>query len=284
MSIVSVLCRPSDRSLNRSLNRNADGTAGGIERRYVTLRSIGMSLFTKKEEPAQENVESKAAQPTSGKGRPTPKRKDAQAQNLRPLVPKDRDASRKAAKARIRERENAEYDAMQSGDINHMPKSERLPWRIYIRDYVDARFNLGEFFIPVAFIILIGSMVVTYKWPALALPLMLIMYVYLFAVIIDVAVMWHKLKKKLIEKFGEQSVAKGSVPVPMRGAVPSRFAVGGFRSLVTRSVDTGRSDRYREPPGDFSSRQRTTDGFSITMENDCSHRTKAHFTCVQTNQ
>lgn len=203
MSIVSVLCRPSDRSLNRSLNRNADGTAGGIERRYVTLRSIGMSLFTKKEEPAQENVESKAAQPTSGKGRPTPKRKDAQAQNLRPLVPKDRDASRKAAKARIRERENAEYDAMQSGDINHMPKSERLPWRIYIRDYVDARFNLGEFFIPVAFIILIGSMVVTYKWPALALPLMLIMYVYLFAVIIDVAVMWHKLKKKLIEKFGE---------------------------------------------------------------------------------
>ena len=154
MSIVSVLCRPSDRSLNRSLNRNADGTAGGIERRYVTLRSIGMSLFTKKEEPAQENVESKAAQPTSGKGRPTPK-------------------------------------------------------RIYLRDYVDARFNLGEFFIPVAFIILIGSMVVTYKWPALALPLMLIMYVYLFAVIIDVAVMWHKLKKKLIEKFGEQSVAKG---------------------------------------------------------------------------
>ena len=209
MSIVSVLCRPSDRSLNRSLNRNANGIAGGIERRYVTLRSIDMSLFIKKEEPAQENVESKAAQPTSGKGRPTPKRKDAQAQNLRPLVPKDRDASRKAAKARIRERENAEYDAMQSGDINHMPKSERLPWRIYIRDYVDARFNLGEFFIPVAFIILIGSMVVTYKWPALALPLMLIMYVYLFAVIIDVAVMWHKLKKKLIEKFGEQSVAKG---------------------------------------------------------------------------
>ena len=156
MSIVSVLRRPSD----RSLNRNANGIAGGIERRYVTLRSIGMSLFTKKEEPAQENVESKAAQPTSGKGRPTPKRKDAQAQNLRPLVPKDREASRKAAKARMRERENAEYDAMQRGDINHMPKSERLPWRIYIRDYVDARFNLGEFFIPVAFIILIGSMVV----------------------------------------------------------------------------------------------------------------------------
>ena len=210
MSIVSVLCRPSDRSLNRSLNRNADGTAGGIERRYVTLRSIGMSLFTKKEEPAQENVESKAAQPTSGKGRPTPKRKDAQAQNLRPLVPKDRDASRKAAKARIRERENAEYDAMQSGDINHMPKAERLPWRVYIRDYVDARRNLGEFFIPVAFVMLLGSILVTTIAPQLSVPMMILLYVYLIAVIIDVAVMWRKLKKKLIEKYGEASVAKGS--------------------------------------------------------------------------
>ena len=50
---------------------------------------------------------------------------------------------------------------------------------------------------------------VTYKWQALALPLMLLMYIYLFAVIIDIVIMWRKLKKKLIEKFGEQSVAKG---------------------------------------------------------------------------
>ncbi len=169
-----------------------------------------MSLFNKKDEDkAQEPVEQKDKAPTTGKGRPTPKRKDAQAQNLRPLVPKDREASRKAAKARMRERENAEYEAMQSGDVNHMPKAERLPWRIYIRDYVDARFNLGEFFIPVAFVILIGSIFVTYKWPSLALPLMVLMYVYLFAVIIDVAIMWRKLKKKLIEKYGEKSVAKG---------------------------------------------------------------------------
>ena len=42
-----------------------------------------------------------------------------------------------------------------------------------------SRFNLGEFFIPVAFVILIGSIFVTYKWPALALPLMLLMYIYL---------------------------------------------------------------------------------------------------------
>ena len=215
-----------------------------------------MSLFNKKEETAQEPVETKVAETTSGKGRPTPKRKDAQAQNLRPLVPKDREASRKAAKARMRERENAEYDAMQKGDINHMPKAERLPWRIYIRDYVDARFNLGEFFIPVAFVILIGSIFVTYQWPALALPLMVLMYVYLFAVIIDVVIMWRKLKKKLIEKFGEQSVAKGmrsgsyawSRAIQMRRwRLPSDRLLPGIAAIV------------------FFKPSAKTGGFSITM-------------------
>lgn len=143
---------------------------------------------------------------------PTPKRKDAQAQNLRPLVPADRKASAKAAKARIRAREDAQYEAMKNGDINNMPKSERLPWRVYIRDYVDARLNIGEFFIPIALIIMIGSMVASAflrnAWASI-IP-MILLYVYLGAVIIDVAVMWHKLKKKLIDKYGEASVAKGT--------------------------------------------------------------------------
>ena len=169
----------------------------------------------KKKEEAQVPVEQapkKAADPSEKKGRPTPKMKQAQAAGIRPLVPVDRKASAKAAKARLRERENAEYEAMQKGDINHMPKSERLPWRIYIRDYVDARFNLGEWFIPVAFAILIVSMFVTSlmqnQWASIIM--MALMYGYLIAVIIDVWLMWRKLKAKLIAKYGEQSVSKGS--------------------------------------------------------------------------
>ena len=167
----------------------------------------------KKQEAAQEPVESAAkAAPTKGKGRPTPKMKQAQAQGIRPLVPTDRKASAKAAKARMRERENAEYEAMRSGDVNHMPKSERLPWRIYIRDYVDARFNVGEFFIPVAFAILILSMILTTVAQNMyvSMAMMILMYAYLIAVIVDVWLMWRKLKRKLIDKFGEVSVAKGS--------------------------------------------------------------------------
>lgn len=170
--------------------------------------------FKKKEEVQApvEQAPKKAANPSEKKGRPTPKMKQAQAASIRPLVPVDRRASAKAAKARLREKENAEYEAMQKGDINHMPKAERLPWRIYIRDYVDARFNLGEWFIPVAFAILIVSMFVTSlmqnQWASIIM--MALMYGYLIAVIIDVWLMWRKLKAKLIAKYGEQSVSKGS--------------------------------------------------------------------------
>lgn len=166
-----------------------------------------MNLF-KKEDKAQEPIEQATSQ-ASGKGHPTPKRKQAQEAGLRPLVPKDRQASAKAAKQRRRERENAEYDAMQRGDIPHMPKAERLPWRIYIRDYVDARFNIAEFFLPVAFITMICSMFVMTLAPGLAMVLTFLLYAYLIVAVIDVFVMWRKLKKKLIEKFGEKSVSRG---------------------------------------------------------------------------
>ena len=162
-----------------------------------------------KDSASDQKVEAQSEQ--AGKGRPTPKRKEAQAQKLRPLVPKDSKEQRKRAKARIRERENIEYEAMRTGDLQHMPKAERLPWRVYTRDYIDARFNIGEFFIPVALVILIASVILTavYPNPVVTLILMTVLYVYLFAIVIDVVVMWRKLKKLLIAKYGEQSVAKG---------------------------------------------------------------------------
>ena len=162
-----------------------------------------------KDSASEQKVEAQSEQ--AGKGRPTPKRKEAQAQKLRPLVPKDSKEQRKRAKARIRERENIEYEAMRTGDLQHMPKAERLPWRVYTRDYIDARFNIGEFFIPVALVILIASVILTavYPNPVVTLILMTVLYVYLFAIVIDVVVMWRKLKKLLIAKYGEQSVATG---------------------------------------------------------------------------
>ncbi|MFD0705246.1 DUF3043 domain-containing protein [Alloscardovia venturai] len=170
------------------------------------------NLFSKKTSD-DESLDQKALDDdlhaSDKKGRPTPKRRDSENARLHPLAPKDRKAQRKAATQRRRERENAEYDAMRTGDLRHMPKAEQLPWRIYIRDYIDARFNLGEYFMIVIVVLLLAAFATTYFAPQLSLVILILMYVYFFAIIVDSFLMWRKLKKKLIEKFGERSVAKG---------------------------------------------------------------------------
>ena len=171
--------------------------------------------FKKKEaEAAPKTEETPAAgsrpDPEAKKGHPTPKRKAAQAETLRPLVPKDRKASRRLAKERAYEKQDREYDAMKTGDLQHMPVYERMPVRVYIRDYVDARWNLMDFFIPIAMPLMIVSMLITYSYPAASTWMMAIMWAYILAAVVDLFFMWRKLKPKLIAKFGEASVAKGT--------------------------------------------------------------------------
>ncbi len=164
----------------------------------------------KDEDTLNQKSSEDSATKSVGKGKPTPSRKEAEQAHLNPIVPKDRKASRKAARARTRAREDAEYQAMQSGDIAHMPKAERLPWRVYIRDYVDARYNMGEYFMPFVIVMMVLSLIVAQVYPVLSMGVLIAMYVYFAIVIIDLWWMWRGLKKKLIAKYGEESVKRGS--------------------------------------------------------------------------
>nr|WP_041295311.1 DUF3043 domain-containing protein [Isoptericola variabilis] len=143
-----------------------------------------------------------AGRPGSGKGRPTPKRSVAQAANKRPLVPNDRRVARQQAKAKLREQRNREYQAMLNGDETHMPLRDRGPVKRYVRDYVDARWNLGEFFLPIAFVFIVINLFAT-QLPELAVLVLLALYLVVLLTIADAIIMWRGLKKRLVAKFGE---------------------------------------------------------------------------------
>lgn len=137
----------------------------------------------------------------AGKGRPTPKRREAAAKNQRPLVPNDRRAARKASKEKAREERNREYKAMQTGDERFMPVRDKGPVRRYIRDYVDARWNLGEFFLPVAFVFIFLNLLVMQS-PTLGALVLVGLYAVVFITLIDAVIMWQRLKRRLRDKFG----------------------------------------------------------------------------------
>lgn len=169
------------------------------------------SRTKKTDETDQSEAELNQAE-SETKGHATPKRKDAEARSLRPLVPdpKDRKVRIKQERARIRERQNAEYEAMQRGDVAHMPRAERNPVRVYIRQYVDARWNLSEFFIPFALVGLVGSLFLSALSPMISLVVAGIMYVYLFAIVIDMIIMWRGLKKKMMAKWNNAPAIKAA--------------------------------------------------------------------------
>jgi hypothetical protein len=171
-------------------------------------------VFGRSKEPVNEIPGLVESAPTpdlpGGKGRPTPKRKEAQAANKRPLVPQDRKAASKAARAAQREQRDREYKAMQTGDERFMPAKDRGPVRRYVRDWVDARWSLGELFLPVAAVALVAQFALAQTAPVFAFYVIVALYVYVLAAIVDGWLLWRGLKKRLIAKFGEKAVVRGT--------------------------------------------------------------------------
>ena len=124
-----------------------------------------MSLFKKRSQTPEPEPAAEPAPKPVGKGRPTPKRRDQQAKNLHPVVPKDRKAAKREARAARDEAWKRQSEAMVTGDEKYLPSREKGPVKRYIRDYVDARFSLGEFFMPLIFVLLILSFGVNHILP-----------------------------------------------------------------------------------------------------------------------
>ncbi len=101
-----------------------------------------------------------------GKGRPTPSRKEAEAAR------KARSASRATARRRrrysgrrLRAERGKMQDAMRTGDDRYLPPADKGPARRFARDYVDARYSVMEFALPVLLVVAFGGILLTPRWP-----------------------------------------------------------------------------------------------------------------------
>ena len=67
--------------------------------------------------------------------------------------------------------------ALASGDERYLPARDKGPVRKFARDYVDSRFSVAEFFLPLAVVILVLSMVRVGSLQSIALLLWLVVIV-----------------------------------------------------------------------------------------------------------
>jgi len=141
------------------------------------------------------------------KNRPTPKRRDQEAANRRPLVVTDRKVAKAQDKEKRREAYARQRQAMVTGDDSGLPVRDKGPERRFIRDYVDARWSVGEVMLPVMLIVLLLSLV---PFIAARVAVFLLVYGLLAVAVVDAVVMWRRIKKKLVAKYGVGKVPSGA--------------------------------------------------------------------------
>ena len=137
------------------------------------------------------------------KGRPTPKRKDAQASTkVSSLAP----ASTKAEKARAREAARASRISKRAaylrGDESALPARDRGPEKKFVRNYIDSRRSIGEFFLPIIGFVLVLSLI---PIGAFAIAGILIMYGVLLFSVIDGFFLSRKIKTEVTKRFPDKS-------------------------------------------------------------------------------
>lgn len=160
------------------------------------------SRSSKDDKPAAPVTEAKQPRdPEAPKGRPTPKRSQAQSQRRTVTAP----TTRKEAAKRTREARRADMakrqEALAGGDERYLPARDKGPVRRFARDYVDARWSMAEFFLPAAILILILSFL---GGQAQALSLMLWMVV-IVLIVIDSIILAIRFKKQIKERFPDES-------------------------------------------------------------------------------
>lgn len=145
---------------------------------------------------------------TAPKGRPTPSRKQAQAAKARPLIPNklDKDA-KKVVRSKDREtRERARVGAMM-GDEKFLPARDRGAQRRLVRDYVDARFNFGEWMIPLMVAVLLLTLIPN---DLLQLIFLSSIWGYVALSVLDAWFCARKATKLVVDRFGSDKLQSGT--------------------------------------------------------------------------
>ena len=143
---------------------------------------------------------------TPGKGRPTPTRKEKEAARKRPLVSNDRAESRRRARAANQIQRDRARIGLANGEEKFLPVRDRGPQKKFVRDYIDARYSVGEALIPLMLLVIVLT---AFPQPMVQTIGLGVLWTFFAVAILDCFLVGRRIQRKLGEKFGETRVEGG---------------------------------------------------------------------------
>jgi hypothetical protein len=155
-----------------------------------------VALFRRNAQPAAPEQPAATVDhaPAGKKDRPTPTRKEAEAARRQRVTTT---LSKKEARAAASRQNRTER-------MKAINAREAAPEKALMRDYIDARFNLGEFLLPSVVLILAITILGSY-WATVTVIATLAMYVFILGVFVDGYLMWRGFKKVLAARLPKAS-------------------------------------------------------------------------------
>jgi len=136
------------------------------------------------------------------KDAPTPKRKDSEALNkVNAITSPATKATKSRDRTEMKAKRLASRAAYMRGEESALPIRDRGAVRRFVRDYVDSRRNVGEYFLPAVFTVLVLS-VIHNKF--ISLIAILFMYVAMIYTVLSGVFMTRRIRKVVAAKFPDE--------------------------------------------------------------------------------
>ena len=193
-------------------------------------RSAGATDGTAQDSPGAQSPDGPAEikQPRSpaeaAKGRPTPKRSEAERNRRQPITGSRGPASPRTPedKAKAKTDRSRKYEAMKAGEAWALNPRDRGPVRALARDYIDSKRRISEYYMYILVILLIAIFVRNKTAQTYISPLILVLVV---IVVIDAQLIRYQLRKLVSARLPGESTRGLTMYAVMRALQIRRFRV-----------------------------------------------------------
>ena len=198
--------------------------------RVFRRRSAGATDGTAQDSPGTQSPDGPAevkqprSQAEAAKGRPTPKRSEAERNRRQPIT-----GSRGATtprtpedKAKSRTDRARRYEAMKAGEAWALNPRDRGPARALARDYIDSKRRVSEYYMYILVVLLAAIFVRSKVAQTYISPLVLVLVV---VILIDAQLIRYRLRKLVAERLPGESTRGLTMYAVMRALQIRRFRV-----------------------------------------------------------